>query len=200
MKDFHAKSVFNAKELASILKNGSAALFPTDTLPAIAASPESALQLWELKKRPKNKPLILMGGGSEELLKYVIPIAWDDVIGMASKYWPGSLTMVLPSNKEPFIEQLNLCNSSIGIRVPDCNLARELLNWTGPLATTSANIAGQPSSKNAEEALTYFPTLPCLGPLPWPTCSGSASTVIEWERKNSWKLLRAGSMVPSELQ
>ena len=47
--------------LAEWILAGGPAIFPTDTLPALAALPAAAGQIWELKSRPSNKPLILMG-------------------------------------------------------------------------------------------------------------------------------------------
>ena len=55
-------------ELAAHLLGGSAALFPTDTLPALASCPSQAHQLWALKHRPAEKPLILMAANAEALL------------------------------------------------------------------------------------------------------------------------------------
>ena len=66
-------SIFDSIGLASKLHEGSAVLFPTDTLPALAACPEHAEQLWKLKKRPSDKPLILMASDPEDLLELVLP-------------------------------------------------------------------------------------------------------------------------------
>ena len=54
-----------APDLAARLLEGSAALFPTDTLPALSACPGQTKQLWRLKKRPADKPLILMAASSQ---------------------------------------------------------------------------------------------------------------------------------------
>ncbi|MFL0748447.1 MAG: Sua5/YciO/YrdC/YwlC family protein, partial [Prochlorococcus sp.] len=59
-------AVLEESVLASRLKAGSAALFPTDTLPALAASPDHAAQLWTIKRRSADKPLILMGASPQE--------------------------------------------------------------------------------------------------------------------------------------
>ena len=44
------------EDLAQRLAAGEAALFPTDTLPALAARPAQAAELWRLKQRPSDKP------------------------------------------------------------------------------------------------------------------------------------------------
>jgi len=96
--------------------------------------------------------------------------------------------------KGNFSEYLNCTSNSLGFRVPALKLARDLLMRTGPLATTSANISGKSPVKDALEASIQFPGIPILGPIPWPTSSGMASRVIEWN-DGKWKLLRAGSVV-----
>ena len=66
---------FEISDLASKLKKGSLALFPTDTLPALCAYPKFSKKIWTIKKRPSNKPLILMGGCLDDLFEFVKPCA-----------------------------------------------------------------------------------------------------------------------------
>tara|TARA_Y100001968_G_C19203186_1_gene640997 strand:- start:66 stop:650 length:585 start_codon:yes stop_codon:yes gene_type:complete len=187
---------FTVPEVASMLNKGSLALFPTDTLPALSACPRYSEKIWEIKKRPLNKPLILMGGCLEDLFEFVKPSAVEDGLKMAKSYWPGALTIVLPTSCN-FSKYLNYDSSSLGLRVPSLKLARDLLLETGPLATTSANISGQNPVKDELEASIRFPEIPILGPFPWPKTSGIASTVIEW-KDGKWNLLRSGSVVINE--
>ena len=184
---------FDSSELASKLKKGSLALFPTDTLPALCSYPKYSKKIWTIKKRPLNKPLILMGGCLEDLFEFVKPCAIEDGLKMAKNYWPGALTIILPTVGN-LSDYLN-CNSNyLGFRVPALRLARDFLMQTGPLATTSANISGQSPVKDALEASIQFPGVPILGPVPWPNPTGIGSTVIEW-KEGEWKILRAGSVV-----
>ena len=187
------KDQFEIPELAQKLKKGSLALFPTDTLPAICSYPKYSKKIWTIKKRPLNKPLILMGGCFEDLFEFVKPCAIEDGLKMADIHWPGALTIILPTIGK-LSDYLNTNSNSLGFRVPDLKIARDFLKKTGPLATTSANISGQAPVKDALEASIRFPGIPILGPLPWPNSSGMASTVIEWD-KGKWKLLRSGSVV-----
>ncbi|MBM5792536.1 MAG: L-threonylcarbamoyladenylate synthase [Cyanobacteria bacterium M_DeepCast_100m_m1_067] len=185
-------------ELAARLLAGEAALFPTDTLPALASRPEAANLLWELKQRPRHKPVILMAANSEALLHCLgrpIEAAWQ---AMANRYWPGALTLVLPA-QGPWLEQLNPGGNSLGLRLPACPAALELLALSGPLATTSANRSGEPACLDHHEAEARFPQVAQLGPVPWPAPSGQGSTVIEWLPAGGWKLLRAGAVMPPEL-
>ena len=184
---------FEISDLASKLKKGSLALFPTDTLPALCAYPQFSKKIWTIKKRPSNKPLILMGGCLDDLFEFVKPSAIEDGLKLAKNYWPGALTIVLPTIGN-FSKNLNSNSNSLGLRIPALKLARDLLMQTGPLATTSANISGQPPVRDALEASIQFPGIPRLAPVPWPKSSGIASTVVEW-KEGKWNLLRSGSVI-----
>ncbi len=184
---------FGISDLALKLQKGSLALFPTDTLPALCSCPKYSKEIWAIKKRPISKPLILMGGCLDDLFEFVHPCAVEDGLKLAKIYWPGALTIVLPTIGN-FSENLNCRSDSLGFRVPALRLARDLLLKTGPLATTSANISGEAPVKDALEASIQFPGIPILAPVPWPNSSGMASTVVEWEN-GRWNVLRPGSVV-----
>lgn len=190
--------VCDATALAARLKAGEAALFPTDTVVALGAVPQSANQLWALKQRPHHKAVILMGAHAEDLWPCLgVPVlpAWQ---ALAERHWPGALTLVLPA-QGTVVEQLNPGGRSLGVRVPACPAALELLRHSGPLATTSANLSGEPACTSANEAGTAFPAVPQLGPLPWPAPSGQASTVVAWTEQGQWQILRRGAVVPPEI-
>lgn len=180
-------------ELAARLRGGEAALMPTDTLPALAALPGHAAQIWALKRRPQDKPLILMGADIAQL-EPLLGLAWrPEWLDLAGRGWPGALTLVLPA-RGPLVEALNPGRGSLGLRIPACGPARELLRLSGPLATTSANRSGQPAATTAMEAAVCFPRLPLLGPLPWPPAAGLASTVLAWDSAGAWQVLRSGAV------
>jgi len=187
-----------APKLAQRLRQGEAAIFPTDTLPALASLPEHAGQLWALKQRPQHKPVILMAASGPELWRWleVDPLpAW---LELADRYWPGALTLVLPAASR-LVEPLHPGGNSIGVRVPACEQALALLQLSGPLATTSANRSGEAPCLSPEQAAQRFPQVPQLGPVPWPQPSGEASTVLRWLETGSWEVLRQGAVVPIEL-
>lgn len=186
-----------AAQLAERLRRGQAAIFPTDTLPALATCPAQAHLLWELKQRPAHKPVILMAATPTELwqaLGLKPRPAWQM---LADRHWPGALTLVLPA-RSSLARQLNPHGDSLGVRIPACPTALELLRWSGPLATTSANRSGEPACVTAAEALACFPQVARLAPEPWPEGSGQASTVLRWQPQG-WTLLRAGAVqAPAE--
>lgn len=188
-----------AQDLAQHLRQGEAAIFPTDTLPALASRPEHAAQLWNLKKRPQHKPLILMGACANDLWQWLgrEPLAsWTQ---LADQYWPGALTLVVPAAPE-LVDPLHPGGDSIGLRVPACDVALALLRASGPLATTSANRSGEDPCLNPQEAGERFPSVAQLAPQPWPQPSGQASTVLRWIDGEGWQMLRRGAVVPAELK
>ena len=178
------------------LRAGGAALLPTDTLPALAAVPEQAAQIWRLKQRPQDKPLILMGADVDSLLCHVSPAARADAIALAQRHWPGALTLVLPAFG-PCAQALNPGVATLGLRIPACKPMLDLLRCSGPLATTSANVSGEPASRTEIEAAAAFPNLPLLAPIPWPDPSCQASSVIAWRGPQSWHWLRRGAVMPA---
>ena len=181
-------------DLAARLQAGAAALFPTDTLVALAALPEHAAQIWRLKQRPPDKPLILMGADLAQLQQRVA-FAWQpEWLQLAAAHWPGALTLVLPA-AGTLVDQLNPGGGSLGLRVPACPMAQALLRLSGPLATTSANRSGEPAATTAAEAAAYFGAqqVPMLGHEPWPAPAGVASTVVAWGPEG-WRVLRQGSV------
>lgn len=185
-----------APDLALHLRAGGAGLFPTDTVPALAASPAAAQSLWRLKQRPIDKPLILMGADLQQL-RQLLAIPWrPGWLQMAEQSWPGAVTLVLPITG-PITEWLHPGGRSLGLRVPDCAAARDLLRLSGPLATTSVNRSGEPAALDALAAARGFPELPLLAPIPWPACRGQASRVLAWreasgECQEEWQELRPG--------
>ena len=90
-------SVVDPFALTARLQAGGAALFPTDTLVALAALPDYAGQIWQLKLRPPDKPLILMGADLAQL-QQVAGVQWPAAaLELAQTHWPGGLTLVLPA-------------------------------------------------------------------------------------------------------
>ncbi len=187
--------------MAHWLLEGGAGLMPTDTLPALVALPAHASQIWSLKQRPCEKPLILMAADAEALFALVMPEAEAAARPLAQQHWPGALTMVLPmagdAQAQCWLRSLNPGATTLGLRVPACAQARQLLARTGPLATTSANPSGEAAALTAAQAHLYFPDLPLLEPTPWPAPQGLASTVLAWQDSGRWQMLRAGAVMPA---
>jgi L-threonylcarbamoyladenylate synthase len=172
--------------------------FPTDTVPALAATPEKAALIFAAKQRSQDKPLILMAASAEDLWLYVKGSeheykVWQELAG---QYWPGGLTLVLPASERLPKVMNPIDPTTIGIRVPNSAIAQTILAQTGPLATTSANFSGQPPLQTIAEIETQFPqvltlaTTECQGET---VAMGIPSTVAKWTGIN-WQILRQGAI------
>ena len=191
-------NLINCQSAFKLLKSGLPVVFPTDTLPAIGCLPKFSNIIYEFKKRDKNKPLILMGSDQNQLIDYVHESAKEDYENIASKYWPGALTMVIPSSVQGS-ETITSNDHTIGLRIPNSYMAQSLLTEIGPLLTSSANISGFKGSITAEGIALDFPSLGILGPVPWEKSSGKASTIISWKKNRDWRLIRKGEVSVEEL-
>ena len=191
-------NIVDCKAALKILESGLPIIFPTDTLPAIGCLPKFSNTIYKFKKRDRDKPLILMGSEHKQLINYVHESAKEDYENIASKYWPGALTIVIPASAKQ-TAHLTSNDQTIGLRIPNSNIAQSLLRETGPLLTSSANISGFKGSITAEGIALDFPSIKILGPIPWGKSSGKASTIIFWKNSGDWKLIREGEVLVREL-
>ncbi|MCP6757550.1 MAG: L-threonylcarbamoyladenylate synthase [Fischerella sp. CENA71] len=184
--------------LVAGVKAGKLISFPTDTVPALASLPEQAELIFQAKQRTQDKPLILMAAHPEALWAFVKGSEqeyqiWQEV---AQKYWPGALTLVLPASTQVPRVMNPIDPTTIGIRVPDCASAQKILAQTGPLATTSANLSGQPPLQTMAEIATQFPEVLALANTEYENKiprNGVPSTVAKWTGIN-WQILRQGGV------
>ena len=191
-------NLVDSESALKTLKSGLPIIFPTDTLPAIGCLPKFSNIIYELKKRDRNKPLILMGSEQKHLIDYVHQSAKEDYENIASKYWPGALTMVVPASEKQ-TSVLTSNDLTLGLRIPNSYIAQSLMRETGPLLTSSANISGFKGSISVEGIALDFPSLKILSPMPWGKSSGKASTIIFWKKSGDWRLIREGEVLVREL-
>lgn len=171
--------------------------FPTDTVPALAARPDQAELIFQTKQRSQDKPLILMGATPDALWPYVKGTVEELLIwqNIAQQYWPGALTLVLPASAKVSVAMNPIDPSTIGIRVPNCAIAQQILARTGPMATTSANLSGQPPLLTMAEINTQFSNVLTLFSSEFDqtiTASTIPSTVVKWQGNGQWEILRQG--------
>src|SRR5574344_1568513 len=143
------------KEIKEILDNGGVITYVTDTVWGLGALPSSEIgvkKIYEIKKREAQKPLILMSNKVENLLPYVKPLP-NKAKELISEYFPGALT-IISEKTELAPDYMTSGFNTVGIRVPDNAVFKEICeSITGNvLATTSANLSHQPSSKTYEQA------------------------------------------------
>lgn len=145
----------NPQEIVQTLNSGGVIAFVTDTVWGLGCLPnnENAVnKIYEIKKRERKKPLILMSNEIYNLFDYVKPIPKIGQI-LIKKYFPGALTIVTDksANTPDFVTS---GMSTVGIRVPDNEVFKEICSVIPGhvLATTSANLSHQPSAKTYAQA------------------------------------------------
>ena len=185
---------------AALLDGGGLAAFPTDTVYGIgcrADDAEAIGRLFAAKRRPVNKQVPILAASVEQAaaLGYEVD---DRVRAVASRWWPGPLTIVLRARPNVGAEPEQL--PSQAFRVPDHPVALALIERSGPLATSSANRSGEPETYDAEDVLVAFADDDLLdavidaGRVP----GGVASTVIDLTGAGA-RLLREGPITREEL-
>ena len=129
------------------IKDNEPIILPTDTVYGLVCrydSKSAVGKIYQLKKRTRKKPLILLGYNWKALKKFVkLPIRHSSFVIRHSK-WPGPLTIVLPASKR-VPKFLNKGFKTIGVRVPNNKFLLRLLKYCPGqvLASTSANISGK---------------------------------------------------------
>lgn len=128
-------------------------VFPTDTVYGIAAdafSPLAVRLLLAAKGRSRTMPPPVLIPRVQTMDGLAVDIG-DDARKLAEKFWPGALTLIL--HAQPSLEwDLGETKGTVALRVPDDELALEVLARTGPLAVSSANRSGQPAAQTAANA------------------------------------------------
>jgi L-threonylcarbamoyladenylate synthase len=171
------------------LRQGGLVSFPTDTVYGVGARASDALavgRLYEAKLRPRDKAIPLLVSILDDLQP---DRGWTSAglspagRRLAQRFWPGPLTLVVP--RGPRVSDIVAAGGdSVAVRIPDHPLVLSLLeSLAEPLATTSANLSGQPSPLTAAEVMAQLAGRVDLvldgGPCP----GGLASTVVDLSGK-----------------
>ncbi|MBU1912394.1 MAG: threonylcarbamoyl-AMP synthase [Candidatus Omnitrophica bacterium] len=134
-------------QAAIVLKNGGLVVFPTETVYGIAANAlnkDTIDRLYEIKKRPHDKPFSVHIADFDSLRQLEISLS-KDAERVARRFWPGPLTLVAFNNKK----------EKIGLRMPDNMIAFLLIKKAGvPVVAPSANLSGNKPPVSVEEVLS----------------------------------------------
>ncbi len=174
-----------------ILQQGGIVAFPTDTVYGLGASlhnPTGIGRLFQAKDRAPSKAIAVLISSVKELDQ----VAGDlnrVVENLAHQFWPGPLTLVVP--RHPSLPQILGPLPTIGVRMPDHSDALALLQRTGPLAVTSANLSGRNNACSAMEVYKQLGGKVQLILDGGETPGGTPSTVIDCTT-STFKTLRAG--------
>ena len=155
----------NKKNITKIIKEGGVGILPTDTLyglVGLALNKKAVERIYEIKKRDKEKKLIILIAHKKDLKLFKINI--DDRTKKAlNKFWPNPISIVLPLSDDKTFNQsifyLNRGTDTLAFRMPKPRWLRKLLKKTGPLVAPSANPEGMSPAENIEQAKAYFGNL-----------------------------------------
>ena len=135
------------------LAAGSVGVMPTDTVYGLvcSATDERAVsRLYDLKDR-RAKPGTLTAANIEQLVELGIPRRY---LVAVEHFWPGPVSVVIPLGVR--LSYLHQGKGSLALRIPSDVTFTRLLEQTGPLLTTSANLPGEPTATTIEEDRKYF--------------------------------------------
>ena len=143
-----------------VVKNDGVIAYVTDTVWGLGCLPSSEIavkRIYEIKHRDGKKPLILMSDEFYNLFDYLkLPIE-KEAQKLIKKYFPGALTLVLEKS-ENTPDYITSSLPTVGVRIPDNNTFAKICRSVEGhvLATTSANLSGEPPALSYNEAVKYL--------------------------------------------
>lgn len=185
---------------AQALRRGEIVAFPTETvygLGAVWRDPEAVREIFRVKGRPQDNPLIVHEASIGRMRQYFR--SWDSVAEcLASSFCPGPFTLIM-EHKENIDSPVTAGLATIGVRIPAHPVAQMLIELCGEgLAAPSANLSGRPSPTSGADALEDLD-----GKVPYiidagPCEVGVESTIISWV-DGKLELLRPGGISAEEI-
>ena len=168
-------------EAAAALQAGHLVAFPTETVYGLGAdglNPTALAQIYAVKGRPSDNPLILHLA-SRDQLSVVVAAVPEIAAVLMQAFWPGPLTLVLPKHMR-VPDQATGGLATVAVRMPAHAVALALIDAVGvPLAAPSANRSGRPSPTDAEHVHDDLNGLIPMILDGGPTAIGVESTVLD---------------------
>ena len=139
------------------LQRGELVVLPTDTVYGIAANAFDATAVAALlaakgRGRQSPPPVLIPSVNTLPGLATDVP---EVALRLAEAFWPGALTMILKAQPS-LIWDLGETRGTVALRVPNHKIALALLEETGPLAVSSANLTGEPAAVDCQQAADYL--------------------------------------------
>lgn len=185
-------------KIGRLVKSGGVIVYPTDTVYGIGGNPlreDVVTRIKEIKGRGE-KAMPILASSLEKAMD--VAIFGDLAKELAKEFWPGPLTIVLKA-KINFPKSLTAGEDSIGIRVPNHELALKIIDASGGiLIGTSANISGMPPIKSVEELDRRIEEKVDLVIDGGTVKLGLPSTVIKIENERKIKIIRKGAIGTEE--
>ena len=146
--------VIQLREAANYILSGKIGLIPTDTVYGIvvSAKDEPSVQRLFIDVKPReNKTGTVIASSIDQLVELGLKRRYLTAV---QQFWPGPISVVIPTGQD--LNYLHNGKQSVAVRIPKEKNLVELLEQTGPLLTTSANLSGQPEVATMEQATELF--------------------------------------------
>ncbi|WP_029432778.1 L-threonylcarbamoyladenylate synthase [Blastococcus sp. URHD0036] len=179
---------------AAAIGRGELVLMPTDTVYGVAAdafAPAAVTRLLAAKNRGRAMPVPVLIGEASTLAGLVVDLP-DVAHRLAEEFWPGGLTLVL-EHAPSLAWDLGDAEGTVAVRLPDDEVARELLRRTGPLAVSSANRSGRPAATDAAGAVEQLGERAAVVLDAGPRAGSAASTIVDCTAPTP-RVLRVGAV------
>ena len=182
------------QEATRTVQRGRLVVLPTDTVYGVGcdAFDEDAVQrLLEAKGRGREMPPPVLVSAKTTLEALAVDIP-DWARALVDELWPGPLTLVL--RHQPSLQwDLGETRGTVAVRMPDHEVALDLLSRTGPLAVSSANLSGHPAATTADEAEVMLGDRVRVILDGGPSAGAVASTIVDCTGEHG-RVLRPGGV------
>jgi L-threonylcarbamoyladenylate synthase len=131
------------EEAGAAIRRGELVVIPTDTVYGVAAdafTPSAVEALLSAKGRDRAMPVPVLVA-SPEMLDALVDQLPASARALIDEFWPGALTVVVRHTAH-LAWDLGETRGTVAVRMPNHEVARELIAQTGPLAVSSANRTG----------------------------------------------------------
>lgn len=136
---------------AAAIRNGDLVVYPTETvygLGADALDPAAVERVFDAKGRPRENPVSMATPDVETACAYTVPTERERAF--MEQFLPGPVTVVIERG-DAVPDVLTAGRDRVGVRVPDHEGARSLLEHVAPITATSANETGRPPARRVED-------------------------------------------------
>jgi L-threonylcarbamoyladenylate synthase len=187
-------------EAAAALLRGELVVLPTDTVYGVAAdafNPAAVNTLLAAKGRGRDLPVPVLVA-SQQMLDALVERMPDAGRALADAFWPGGLTLVVRHTAH-LAWDLGETRGTVAVRMPDNDLAVELISRTGPLAVSSANRSGHPAATTLLDARLQLGASVAVYLDGGPSAAATPSSIVD-VTDDVPRLLRVGALSADQLR
>ena len=194
-----------AVEAATLaVQRGELVVLPTDTVYGVGADafdPAAVRDLLDAKGRGRDMPPPVLVSSATTLDALAVRVP-GYARALVERFWPGPLTIVC--HQQASLQwDLGDTRGTVAVRMPDHPVALEVLERTGPLAVSSANLSGMPAATDADQAEEMLGDAVAVivdaGPVGSSTAPGGEASTIVDVTGDQGRVLRRGALSLEEL-